>query len=133
MKSKKTIENRLEVGDELFCFDGITLMEKVSVISVDKKEKTATLSNQVVCKRYPNYMGQFPTVGHTKCPFTITNMDEGKEKIIKAKIAKQKVIRYMSIIQSKVLERLSNILKAKEEDLDLIIELEKAINKSLSK
>ena len=47
-------ELRLNTDQELITWDGKTLIEKVKVVEVDKKEKTATLSNGIKVNRYPS-------------------------------------------------------------------------------
>lgn len=127
-KKLKTLENRLEVDAELFYFDGNSIMEKTKVVAVDKAAKTATLANQVVVSRYPNHRGEFPVSGFHKGTPVVTLMDEDKERLIQAKIYKQKLIRNTAWIQNKFLDKVSNILKAKQEDLELLIKLSSNID-----
>ena len=56
------LETRLEIGNEVIYFDGNTLMELTTVVAVDKKEKTATLANNVKVERYPNKEQYYPRI-----------------------------------------------------------------------
>lgn len=68
---KKPIDKtkiRLSEGQEIFYWDGRTLIEKVTVKRVDKKEKTALLANGILLDRYPNKEGYFPRADRKKAP-----------------------------------------------------------------
>lgn len=59
---------RLSEGQEIFYWDGKTLIEKVTVKRVDKKEKTALLANGILLDRYPNKEGYFARADRKKAP-----------------------------------------------------------------
>lgn len=56
-KNKET--KKLKEGEEVIFSDGKTLMEKANVVSIDKKNGTAILSNKVIITRTTNLEGQF--------------------------------------------------------------------------
>lgn len=58
----KLLKNRLEIGDEVIYFDCKTIMELTSVVSIDRKNKTATLKNNVLVSRHPNNEQFYPRI-----------------------------------------------------------------------
>lgn len=91
-KSKKILKNRLEVGEKVICYDGRYLLEEVLVSSVNKEEKLATLSNQVVCNRYPNSSGNY---GLKRTKYLVKKPDEVLEKKLEAFKAKSWLINHI--------------------------------------
>lgn len=124
-----TLKERLAIDEELFCFDGKTQMERVKVISVDKAAKTAVLSNRVVCYRYPDSQGNFPKQGaHSDC-YTIRRCDEESENFFKAFKARQRVRTYLRELQVGIMNRTSDISKASQDDLNILIKADKYLTK----
>jgi len=128
---KKTLQTRLEVGETLLCYDNNSIVEKVSVESVDKKAKLATLSNQVVISRYPDKDGYFAKEG--KGNYIICRWDEEVERFYTCKIARSRVLHFISTIQVGLLNRTSDLLHASQEDIDKLIKLNKYLTKVLEK
>lgn len=56
---KETLNNRLEVGEKIFYYDGYTQWAIETVESINKAEKSALLSNNAHISRYPNQNGTF--------------------------------------------------------------------------
>lgn len=128
---KKTLQTRLEVGETLLCYDNNSIVEKVSVESVDKKAKLATLSNRVVISRYPDKEGYFAKEG--KGNYIICRWDEEVERFYTCKIARSRVLHFISTIQVGLLNRTSDLLHASQEDIDKLIKLNKYLTKVLEK
>lgn len=92
MKSKKVLKNRLEVGERVICYDGRYLLEEVVVSSVNKEEKLATLSNQVVCNRYPNAQENY---GLKRTKYLVQRPNEVLEKKLEAFKAKSWLVNHI--------------------------------------
>lgn len=92
MKSKKVLKNRLEVGERVICYDGRYLLEEVVVSSVNKEEKLATLSNQVVCNRYPNAQENY---GLKRTKYLVQRPNEDLEKKLEAFKAKSWLVNHI--------------------------------------
>lgn len=64
----ETLNNRLEVGEKIFYYDGYTQFAIETVESINKADKSALLSNNAYISRYPNPDGTFnrlnPNDGH---------------------------------------------------------------------
>ena len=56
---KETLNNRLEVGEKIFYYDGYTQWAIETVESINKADKSALLSNNAYISRYPNPDGTF--------------------------------------------------------------------------
>ena len=131
MRKQTQLKDRLEVGDQLFFFDRKTIIEKTSVISVDKKAKTAMLENRVIITRYPDSKGYFQSIGR-KTDHLITRLDEDNEKLYEAHIAKRKLEHHMYTLDT-LLKRNPNVLLSSQSDIDLIVKAQKALNKIFNK
>ena len=128
---KETLKTRLEIGETLLCYDNSSIVEKVTVEAVDKKAKTATLSNNVIISRYPDRDGYFAKEG--KGNYIICRWDEEVERFYTCKVARSRVLHFISDIQVGLLNRTSDLLHASEEDVDKIIKLNKYLTKVLEK
>lgn len=133
-ENKHVIDNRLKVGDELFCYNGRDLHERVTVIEVDKKAKTARLSNQVVISRYPNTKsGLFKVMSSTQYQYIICRFDNDVAKKYKLIVARKRLSNHISTIQIGLLNRTNDIDKSSPEDLELILELESKLTNIFNK
>lgn len=122
-------KNRLKVGQEVFCYDGKSMMEKVTVVDVDKKSKVATLSNQVKCSRYPDSEGFYRKEGVDTLSYKIKKWDEDTAALYKASTSRKQLINYISTIKSKYLDlNLDNLSK---EDWDTMNKLANLISQVL--
>ena len=87
------LEQRLEIGNEVIYYDGNTLMEMTTVISVDKKEKSATLANNVKVSRYPNKEQYYPRMDAKRNSEYRTWTKDFAKDIFEAYNAKNRLIR----------------------------------------
>lgn len=124
-----TLKERLAIGEELFCFDGKTQMEKVTVIEVDKAAKTAKLSNRVICSRYPDSQGNFLKHGANSNGYTIKRWDDTTENYFKAFKARQRVRVYLGELQVGIMNRTADLEKASQDDIEKLIKADKYLTK----
>ena len=96
------LETRLEIGNEVIYFDGNTLMELTTVVAVDKKEKTATLANNVKVERYPNKEQYYPRIDAKRKSEYRTWTKEYAQDIYKAYNAKNRLIRLIPELYKQV-------------------------------
>lgn len=96
------LETRLEVGDEVIYFDGNTLMELTTIVAVDKKEKTATLANNVKVDRYPNKEQYYPRVDAKRKSEYRTWTKEYAQDMFDAYNAKNRLIRLIPELYKQV-------------------------------
>lgn len=87
------LETRLEIGNEVIYFDGNTLMELTTVVAVDKKEKTATLANNIKVDRYPNKEQYYPRIDAKRKSEYRTWTKEYAQGMFDAYKAKNRLIR----------------------------------------
>lgn len=125
MKKNKKETKKLKEGEEVIFSDGKTLMEKVKVESIDKKDGFAILSNKVKVSR---------TLG----PDGFYTRLDGKQSVIlplsdKSELDYQAFKSYFSI------KRNLEFIEAKIKDMkdkefsELIVELDKKISKIVNK
>lgn len=120
-------KNRLRVNDPLFCFDGKSLMEEVTVVEVDKKLKIATLSNQVRCSRYPDAEGYYRKEGTDTLKFKIKKWDDDTEALYRAAISKKQITTWIYQIQTNLLK--DSIIDMPKENWDKINNIAAALSK----
>ena len=96
------LETRLEIGNEVIYFDGNTLMELTTVVAVDKKEKTATLANNVKVERYPNKEQYYPRIDAKRKSEYRTWTKEYAQDLYKAYNAKNRLIRLIPELYKQV-------------------------------
>lgn len=133
-ENKHIVDNRLKVGDELFCYNGRDLHERVKVTEVDKKAKTAKLSNQVIISRYPNTKsGLFKVMSRTQYQYIVCRFDNNVTKKYQLIVARKRLSNYISAIQIGLLNRTQDIDMSTPEDLELVLELEDKLTQILSK
>lgn len=96
------LETRLEIGNEVIYFDGNTLMELTTVVAVDKKEKTATLANNVKVERYPNKEQYYPRIDAKRKSEYRTWTKEYAQDFYKAYNAKNRLIRLIPELYKQV-------------------------------
>lgn len=121
-------EIKLKEGD-LVIYQDKTLMEKTQVVSIDKKNGTATLSNKVIITRTTNINNQFTRLdGKGKDSIKILPYSEENE---------QSYIAFRAYHQSK---RSLEIIKKRLEDMGLqnldqekVIFIDKKLNKIIEK
>lgn len=128
-----TLKERLAIDEELFCYDGKTQIERVKVVEVNKAAKTAKLSNQVICSRYPDSSGNFIKQGANSGSYQIRRWDEGTERFYQAFISRQRVRSFVTEIEVGILNRTSSIIESSPADLDMLIKINKYLSKVFDK
>ena len=123
--------NRLKEGEEVFCYDGKSVMEKVTVIEVDKKAKTVKLSNKVICSRYPDAGGLYHKQGMGYAEYVIQKMDSHLENLLKGHTSRKRLMNMLEIVNNKVITLHGPITELSDEKLSTLIELDKSITKIL--
>lgn len=113
---------KIKENTELIFTDGKTLMEKVTVTSIDKKQGFALLSNKVKVVRTSNPDNTFPRIDQRGEGYCLP-LTEENEKKFEAYKAYFRIQRQMESLPKKIQE-----LKGLE-DPDKILTLEKKINK----
>lgn len=126
-------KNRLKVDDEVYCFDGKSVMEKTTVVEVDKKAKTAKLANQVICSRYPDSTGSYRKMGMGATEYQIKKWSEEAEILVKAHKAKRRLSVSVMQVKSQILDHPLNILAADPVILKKLIDIDESINKILKR
>lgn len=123
-KNKET--KKLKEGEEVIFSDGKTLMEKVTVESIDKKGGFAILSNKVKVSRTTGPDGSYTRLeGPPRIILPLTDKSELDYQAFKS---------YFSIKKNlKSIEVKINDMKGKEEFSELIVELDKKISKIVNK
>lgn len=131
MKTSKTpkIKERLELDEELLCFNGNTILEKAKVTSVDKKAKTATLSNQVVISRYPDSNGCFLKQGKNSNLYIVKRWDDEAKIRYKSYMSRSKVSASLQKV-IKLLNDTWNPMASSIEDNEILIKLETRLSKT---
>lgn len=126
------LKDRLEVGAELICFDGKTLVEKVKVIEVDKKAKTAKLSNLVVIHRHPDNEGNFLYYGDNKKAkrYQIRQADEEMELLLKANTARNQLYHMIPELK-KFLDSHKNTSLFSKDGKEKLIKIHQKLSKTL--
>lgn len=120
-KNKET--KKLKEGEEVIFSDGKTLMEKVTVESLDKKGGFAVLSNKVKISRILSPNGTFPRFDGK--PSNIMPLTEESLKMWEAFKA------YFHLKNN--LDLLGDKLSSLKDTGDLIIELDKKVQKIINK
>lgn len=123
-KNKET--KKLKEGEEVIFSDGKTLMEKVTVESIDKKGGFAVLSNKVKVSRTMGPDGSYTRLEGP--PRTILPLTDKSELDYQAFKAYFSIKRNLKSIEVKI-----NDMKGKEEFSELIVELDKKISKIVNK
>ena len=126
------LKERLAVGEELFCYDGRTQMEKVTVVEVNKEAKTAKLSNQIICSRYPDSNGGFEKQGAYSSFYTIKRVDDETEFLLKSYKSRKRVGKFLTDING-LLTKTHNITKSPQDQLETVIKLDKHLTKIFEK
>lgn len=123
-KNKET--KKLKEGEEVIFSDGKTLMEKVTVESIDKKGGFAVLSNKIKVSRTLGPDGSYTRLeGPPRIILPLTDKSELDYQAFKS---------YFSIKRNlKSIEVKINDMKGKEEFSELIVELDKKISKIVTK
>lgn len=99
-----------------------TLMEEVEVISIDKKEGTATLKNRVKVTRLPDSNGIYKRTGNNS-GFALPITPENEEKLKRFKA-------YFSIKRS--IEKLGSISNLKDWDVNLLEKVQGKLSKVIT-
>lgn len=123
-KNKET--KKLKEGDELIYSDGKTLMEKVTVESIDKKAGFAILSNKVKIARTLGPLGTYPRLD-AKTTQIIRPLTEESDREYQAFKAYFSIRRNLEFMDSKIRD-----LKEKE-TLELMIEFDRKLSKLITK
>lgn len=126
-----TLNNRLEVGEKVFYYDGFTQWDIETVESVNKAEKYAVLSNNAHISRYPNPDGTFTKLNPTKGSFNskpellIKRATEDMIKLRTAILSLRKIKGYIYLIDHVVLKNtsLNNWKRWSESKQDKLISL----------
>lgn len=126
------LKERLAVGEELFCYDGRTQMEKVTVVEVNKEAKTAKLSNQIICSRYPDSKGIFEKQGAYSSFYTIKRVDDETEFLLKSYKSRKRVGKFLTDINW-LLTKTHDITKSSQDQLETVIKLDKYLTKIFEK
>jgi hypothetical protein len=122
-KNKET--KKLKEGEEVIFSDGKTLMEKVTVESIDKKGGFAVLSNKVKVSRILGPDGFYTRLdGKSSMILPLTDKSELDYQAFKAYFS---IKRNLEFIEAKIKD-----MKDKEFS-ELIVELDKKISKIVTK
>lgn len=122
-KNKET--KKLKEGEEVIFSDGKTLMEKVTVESIDKKGGFAVLSNKVKVSRTLGSDGFYTRLdGKSSMILPLTDKSELDYQAFKAYFS---IKRNLEFIEAKIKD-----MKDKEFS-ELIVELDKKISKIVTK
>lgn len=122
-KNKET--KKLKEGEEVIFSDGKTLMEKVTVESIDKKGGFAVLSNKVKVSRTLGSDGFYTRLdGKSSMILPLTDKSELDYQAFKAYFS---IKRNLEFIEAKIKD-----MKDKEFS-ELIVELDKKISKIVNK
>lgn len=122
-KNKET--KKLKEGEEVIFSDGKTLMEKVTVESIDKKGGFAVLSNKVKVSRILGPDGFYTRLdGKSSMILPLTDKSELDYQAFKAYFS---IKRNLDFIEAKIKD-----MKDKEFS-ELIVELDKKISKIVNK
>lgn len=116
-------KNRLNQGDEVLYFDGQTILEKTSVISVEGK--VAKLANQVLVSTKSNSEGFWERSDHKYLGSKILPLTEENLQIFEARLFQKQA----ESILSKVHEKIKSI--SYFENYEELIHIRKLINKIL--
>ena len=123
-KNKET--KKLKEGEEVIFSDGKTLMEKVTVESIDKKGGFAVLSNKVKVSRTLGPDGSYTRLeGLPRIILPLTDKSELDYQAFKSYFSMKKNL--------KSIEVKINDMKGKGEFSELIVELDKKISKIVNK
>lgn len=122
-KNKET--KKLKEGEEVIFSDGKTLMEKVIVESIDKKDGFAVLSNKVKVSRTIGPDGNYARLdGKQSVILPLTDKSELDYQAFKAYFS---IKRNLDFIEAKIKDM-------KDKDFsELIVELDKKISKIVNK
>lgn len=123
-KNKET--KKLKEGDELIYSDGKTLMEKVTVESIDKKAGFAILSNKVKVARTLGPLGTYPRLD-AKTTQVIRPLTEESELEYNAFKAYFSIKRNMELMDSKIRNLKDSTM------FELMVDFDRKLNKLVTK
>lgn len=110
-KSEPSIKDRLQVGDKIFYHDGYTSFDIEEVVSINKPEKYAVLSNNAHISRYPNHDGTFNRLNPTGANLPVREgmlITKATPELMHrrdAVIAKKRIHNYLYNIEQDLLKR----------------------------
>ena len=122
------LKDRLEVGEELFCFIN-NVIDKSKVESVDKKTRTATLENQIIISRYPEVDGNFTKIGKNSSTSIIKRFDDYYKNIYEGYVSRKRVQTYISNLSLGLMAKTKDILHASPEELEELKRADKYISR----
>lgn len=144
-QKKELKAERLEVGDKLFYYDVKTLFDVEEVISINKAEKTVTLTNNAVISRYPNLDDTFSKINirtegkrslKTKATIdsspVIKRLTPELAKLGEALLSKKKIANHLFSIHN-YLQKIDNVAwdKMDIETQEKLIKLAKALEEGM--
>lgn len=119
---------KLTEGSKLIYSDTQTLMEKVEVIKVDKKQKSATLSNRVIISKNSNKKGEFIRLDGK--PGNCYLLNEETERMYEGYIAYFQIKRFLATAPKELSQAdYLSLLERDKEAIEFFCKVSKQFNK----